>query len=126
MQRLGKISIEDHASITPGTSKQVCISAVGQLSERLTWTDATMNVGGTLIAVLSYEKIVFFPRAPSQTVANALQSAACTFMPRTDVSPEERQFEAITFMPFPYYAVTSECLNKAPSAFNIYSYELVF
>jgi hypothetical protein len=85
-----------------------------------------MNVDGNLIAVLSYQKVVFFFRAPSQTVANALQNAACTFMPRTDVSPKERQFEAITFMPFPYYAVTSECLNKVPGAFNIYRYELVF
>jgi hypothetical protein len=110
----------------PGSSRIVTFNAVGSISQQLTWTDATMNVNGTLIALLSYKSTRFFPRSSSQTVADALQSSACPFISPTEMTSTQHQFESLTFMPFPYYAVTSECFNKVPCTLNVYRYKLIF
>jgi hypothetical protein len=110
----------------PGSSRIVTVNAVGSISQQITWTDATMNVNGTLIALLSYKSTRFFPRSSSQTVADALQSSACSFISPTETTSTQHRFESLSFMPFPYYAVTSECLNKVPCTLNVYRYKLIF
>jgi hypothetical protein len=125
-QRLGKISVEEHEDITPGSSKAVTVRAVGTISHKLTWTDATMNEDGTVIALLNYNYILFFYRSPAETVADALQSNECPLITPTERTSINRQYESLTFMPFPYYVVTSECLFKEACTLNVYRYKLIF
>jgi len=125
-QRLGKISVEEHEDITPGSSKAVTVRAVGTISHKLTWTDATMNEDGTVIALLNYNYILFFYRSPAETVADALQSSECPLITPTERTSINRQYESLTFMPFPYYVVTSECLFKEACTLNVYRYKLMF
>jgi hypothetical protein len=125
-QRLGKISVEEHEGIAPGSSKAVTVSAVGTISHKLTWTDATMNEDGTVIALLNYNYVLFFYRSPAKSVADALQSSECPLITPTERTSVNRQFESLTFMPFPYYVVTSECLFKEACTLKVYRYKLIF
>jgi hypothetical protein len=125
LQRLGKISVEEHEDIVPGSSKRVAVRAVGIISQKLTWTDATMNEDGTVIALLNYNYVVFFYRSSAETVADALQSRECPLISSTERTTIHRQFESLTFMPFPYYVVTSECLFKEACTLNVYRYKLM-
>jgi hypothetical protein len=127
LQRLGKISVQEHESVTPGSSKEVYISSVSELSiNTLEWTDGSMNLEGNLIAVRTYKGIKFFPRTPFQTVADALGSAACNYSFRTIMRSDQRQFESVTFVSSQRVAEASECLDALSCTLNVTSYRLLF
>eukprot|EP00590_Aulacoseira_subarctica_P007916 CAMPEP_0172427008 /NCGR_PEP_ID=MMETSP1064-20121228/40152_1 /TAXON_ID=202472 /ORGANISM="Aulacoseira subarctica , Strain CCAP 1002/5" /LENGTH=292 /DNA_ID=CAMNT_0013170967 /DNA_START=525 /DNA_END=1403 /DNA_ORIENTATION=+ len=126
LQRVVKISVDSHENLSPGSSSNVPFAAVGKVSQDATWTDATMNRKGNLIAVRSWNKIFFYPRDESQTVEDALGGMACPFVSSTVMRKSQDQFESVTFMPFPYYAEASECLNKKACELTITRYELSF
>jgi hypothetical protein len=127
LQRLGKISVYDHESLSPGTSSTMIVNNVGALStQSVAWTDATMNLEGNLIAVRSYGSIMFFPRMSSQTVQDALGGAACSFISQSVLLYNQKQFEAVSFMPSPYYAEASECYGGKKCTLQVTQYKLLF
>lgn len=126
LQRIGKISVQQHEGVLPGTSVTVQTDAVGKVSTQRTWTDAVMNYEGNLIAVRSNSDIVFYPRNSTQTVADALGSTACGFVSQTQMLSNQKQFESVIFMPFPYFAEASECLNASPCTVSVTRYKLLF
>jgi len=112
--------------MSPGSSKRVKISAVGKISKQITWTDASMNRDGNLIAVRGYSQVVFYPRTSSQTVADSLGGTACSFNSRTVARSNQNQYEGVTFMAHPYFAEASECLNKMPCNVEVTRHKLKF
>ncbi len=127
LQRLGKISVQEHEGATPGSSKEVYISSVSEISiNTLVWTDGTMNLEGNLIAIRSYKGIKFFPRTPFQTVADALGSSPCNYTFRTMLRSDQRQFESVTLVSSQRVAEASECLYALPCTLNVTSYRLLF
>ncbi len=127
LQRLGKISVQEHANLAAGSFKAVFISAVSKLSmNAFEITDASMNLDGNLIALRDYEKIMFYPRTPLQTVAAALESLACNFTSQTELLSDQRQYESVTFFSSQRVAEASECLNELPCTLSMASYRLIF
>mmetsp|Transcript_9914 Transcript_9914/g.14317 ORF Transcript_9914/g.14317 Transcript_9914/m.14317 type:complete len:421 (+) Transcript_9914:32-1294(+) len=126
LERVGKISVESHQNLSPGSSLTVPVTAVASFLEEHTWTDATMNREGNLIAVRASNNIYFFPRDQSQTVKDALQGTPCPFVSATVMRQNQTQFESVTFLPFPYYAEASECSNEIACDLSITRYKLVF
>ena len=126
MQRLGKISVNSHKNLTTGRSYNVSIEAVGTFSENGTWTDAAINAEGNLIAVRTNRNIFFYPRSPSQTIAAAIKGSRCKFYAKSNKYSSEGDFESVTFMPFPFYAETAECVNQTLCYVKIPRYELLF
>ncbi len=127
LQSLGKISVYDHESLSPGTSTPVVINNIGSIAKQsVAWTDATMNLEGNLIAVRSNGFITFFPRMPSQTVQDSLGGAACSFVSQSVMLYNQKQFEAVTFMPSPYYAEASECYGGKKCTLQVTQYKLLF
>jgi len=126
LQRVGKISVDLHGHLTPGSSTNVSITAVGKISQTATWTDGTMNREGNLIAIRSWNRIWFYPRNSSQTIAAALESEVCPFVSQSTIDWDQTQFESVTFMPFPYYAEASECILGEQCTLDISLYKLLF
>lgn len=119
--------MEEHTNLAAGSFKAVSISAVSKLPMNpIEFTDATMNLEGNLIALRDYERILFFPRTPLQTVANALESSACDFESPTELLSDQRQFESVTFLSSLQFAEVSECLNALPCTLNAAVYRLIF
>jgi len=127
LQRLGKISVQEHANLAAGSIKAVSMSAVSKLSmSAFEFTDASMNLDGNLIALRDYEKIMFYPRTHLQTVAGALESWACNFTSQTEQLSDQRQYESVTFFSSQRVAEVSECLNELPCTLYMASYRLIF
>lgn len=119
--------MEEHRNLAAGSFKAVSISAVSKLPMNpIEFTDATMNLEGNLIALRDYERILFFPRTPLQTVADALESSACDFESPTELLSDQRQFESVTFLSSLCVAEVSECLNALPCTLNAAVYRLIF
>jgi hypothetical protein len=127
LQRLGKISVEEHENLSPGSLKTVKIKASTKFSSKLTWTDATMNSEGNLITLRSYQRALYYPRAPWQTVSEALGGTPCSYKSVSMIlNNDQRRYESISFMPFPYYVEASECWEELPCVLNVTRYKLLF
>ena len=126
LQRVGKISVEDHQKLSLGSSKKVPVTSVAKISKAGTWTDAAISQDGGLIAVRTTDFVLFYSRSSSQTVADVLGGDACSFVADSYLHLNSAQFESITFSPFPYYAEANECPQGNPCSLHVYKRKLLF